>query len=257
MATSPTHQRQQIVIEPTTPESATFVSDLFKTIICDAVAQRDACHVALAGGTTPHMLYQGLTAAAATGEVPWSGVTVFFGDERDVPLDHVESNYYMAQRTLLDHVPIEPDRIHPMRGDAEDLNAAAAEYEEIIRRQVPAGADGLPKFDLILLGMGADGHTASLFPNTDAVQEHKRLVVCNHVPVLGRSRMTFTFPLINSARHVVLMVTGEDKAAAVAKLVSNDPAVRKEIPAGRIELTDGTLTLVMDAAAAHQTDYKQ
>ncbi len=257
MVTSQTNPKQQVVIEPTTPEAATFVAGLFKTVVCDVVTRRENCHIALAGGTTPHLLYQSLTASAATGEVPWGGVAIYFGDERDVPLDHVESNYYMAQRTLLDHVPIEPDRVHPMRGDADDLNAAAAEYEQILRRQVPAGPDGVPRFDLVLLGVGADGHTASLFPSTDALAEQKKLVVCNHVPVLGRSRMTFTFPLINAARHVILMITGEDKAPAVKKLLDPNPQIRREIPAGRIELADGVLTIVMDAAAAYLTEYKQ
>lgn len=257
MGTSQTNHAQQVVIEPTAAQAATFMADLIKTIVCDVVARREHCHMALAGGTTPHLLYQALTNSAATGEVPWGGVTIYFGDERDVPLDHVESNYYMAQRTLLDHVPIEPDRIHPMRGDADDLDAAAAEYEQIIRRQVPAGPDGVSKFDLILLGVGADGHTASLFPDTAALDEQKKLVACNRVPVLGRDRLTFTFPLINAARHVILMVTGEDKAPAVKKLLDADPKVRREIPAGRIEPAGGALTLVMDAVAAQLLDHKQ
>ena len=126
------------------PEIATaLVAELFKSIVCEAADQREACCLALSGGTTPHALYGQLAKSCASDEVPWPKVEVFFGDERDVPHDHVESNYRMAQRTLLDHVPIEPIHIHPMPADAGDLPAAAAEYEQTIPDLVPAGDDGM------------------------------------------------------------------------------------------------------------------
>lgn len=237
-----------------TPEQATdLVAELVKSIICESTALRGKCYLALAGGTTPHALYQRLAAGGAGEEVPWMDTYVFFGDERDVPLDHVESNYNMAQHTMLDHLPIEPGNVHPMRGDADDLDAAAAEYEQTVRRIVPAEKGGIPRFDLILLGMGGDGHTASLFPNTTAVNETKKLVTANQVSVLGRRRLTFTFPLLNAARNIILLVTGDDKAEAVAGLLSDDQAVRARYPAAKLQPTDGVLAMVFDAAAARRT----
>jgi len=240
-----------------TPEQATTaVVRLFKKIVGEAVRERGACAVALAGGTTPHALYKQLASHVFDADVPWDRVEVFFGDERDVPHDHVESNYHMAQRSLLDHVPVTPDRIHPMPADAEDLAAAAAEYEQIVRHHVPAGPDGVPRFDMILLGMGGDGHTASLFPRTEGLAETESLVVSHHVPILGRWRMTFTHRLINASRHVVFLIIGDDKAEAVAGLVGNDPAVRAELPAAQVQPYGGTLTIVLDAQAARRTSLK-
>jgi 6-phosphogluconolactonase len=240
-------------VERTAEEATTTAATLLKTIVCEAVSQRGACHVALAGGTTPHALYQKLAAEGASGEVPWRSMEVFFGDERDVGQDNVESNYRMVQRTLLDHVPIEPTKVYPMRGDAEDLQAAASEYEQAIRRLLPAGAGGLPRFDLILLGMGGDGHTASLFPGSEALNEGKKLVTSHYVPVLGRRRLTFTFPLVNAARNILLLVTGEDKAKAVLGILTDDQESRQLLPAGRIAPTDGILYVILDAAAARLT----
>lgn len=240
-----------------TPDQATTtVVRLFKKIVGDAVRERGVCSIALAGGTTPHALYKELAAHVFDADVPWDRVEVFFGDERDVPHDHVESNYHMAQRSLLDHVPVTPDRIHPMPADAADLPSAAAEYEQIIRNHVPGGVDGTPQFDLVLLGMGGDGHTASLFPRTEGLAETDALVVSHHVPVLGRWRMTFTYRLINAARHVILLIIGDDKAEAVAGLMGNDQSVRAELPAAQVALHDGVLMIVMDAQAARKTPLK-
>lgn len=231
--------------EPTADQATDLVATIMKSVICEATEKRKDCYIALAGGTTPHGLYQRLAASGTGGEVPWTDCEVFFGDERDVPLDHVESNYFMAQRTLLDHLPIEPGRVHPMRGDASDLNAAAAEYEQVVRQIVPSGKSGIPQFDLILLGMGGDGHTASLFPTTAALNETGKLVTANFVPVLNRTRLTFTFPLINAARNILLLVTGDDKADAVVKLMSDS----KDIPASHVDPTDGLMMMVFDSAA--------
>ena len=245
--------KARVVVEATAEAATRFVSTLFKTIICESVDQRGVCRIALSGGTTPHALYQQLAAEGAHGEVPWGRTELFFGDERNVPHDHVESNYRMAQRTLLDHVPIEPTRIHPMPADAADLPAAAAEYEAIVRNALPPDKNGIPRFDIILLGMGGDGHVASLFPLTEALDERKRLVTAYFVPVLGRQRMTFTYPLINAARNVVFLVTGDDKAEAVQKTLQGGPDIRHQLPAAGVCPTDGVLFLVLDAQAASRT----
>jgi len=230
-------------------------AELFKEVVCASVAERRVCNLALAGGTTPHDLYQKLAADVYNCDVPWASVNVFFGDERDVPHDHVDSNYHMAQRALLDHIPIPPEQIHPMPADSDDLEASAGEYEKIVRKIV-TGDEPMPRFDLILLGMGGDGHTASLFPRTEALSEKEKLIVSHHVPVLGRNRMTFTYALINAARHVMFLVTGEDKADAVAAVLGEDKKAREEIPAAQVNPVDGKLTIVLDAAAARKTDLK-
>jgi 6-phosphogluconolactonase len=135
-----------------------------------------------------------------------------------------------------------------MPADCRDLNAAAEQYENLIRRTVPS-EDDIPRFDVILLGMGSDGHTASLFPGTPALTEQHRLVVAQFVPVIGRNRMTFTFPLINAARHVMFLVTGADKADAVAAMLGEDAELKARYPAARVN-PHGELTFVLDAAAA-------
>ena len=247
---------RSVLVEPTAELANTTVAELLKTVVCEAVSARGACHLALVGGTTPHGLYRLLADEGGTGDVPWEKVQVFFGDERCVPLDHVESNYLMAQRALLDHVPVPPHHVHAMRADADDLDAAAAEYETTIRQIVPAEGDGVPRFDLILLGMGGDGHTASLFPHTDAPAESEKLVLAYLVPVLGRHRMTLTLPVINAARNLIMLVTGDDKAEAVATILGEDVEATKTLPAAHVCPSDGKLVLVLDEAAARQTDLK-
>lgn len=239
-----------IIVGKSDEEITGKVCDLFHKIVRESVSGHGVCRLALAGGTTPYLLYVKLAKKFPRDEVPWSNAQVFFGDERDVPQDHSESNYGMAQRTLLDNLPIEPGQVHPMPADAPDLQVAAADYEQRIRNIVPAGDGGVPRFDLILLGMGADGHTASLFPYTEALDEADRLVLSCFVPVLGRNRMTFTFPLINAARHVIVLVTGSDKADAIFRVLGDDDAAKADLPAARIAPAEGALIWALDAEAA-------
>jgi len=255
MAMQDRQDRPRTYVEATTQEAAEFVANLFKSIVCEAVSEKGCCYLALAGGTTPHFLYQQLALSCASDEVPWPQVEIFFGDERDVPHDDVESNYHMIQKTLLDHVPVAPSQVHPMPADSEDLQAAASEYEKTIQQHVPPAGDGPPVFDLILLGMGADGHIASLFPDTEVLHENQKLVSACFVPVLGRGRMTFTFPLINAARNCVILVTGDDKADAVAALLGQDSPARKKLPASHLG-PQGSCYLVLDSAAAKRAGQK-
>jgi len=245
---------REVLVRRTASDATDAAALAFERIVRETVRRKDVCHVALSGGTTPYLLYKELARATATGDLPWGHVEIFFGDERDVPHDDVESNYNMALRTLLDFVPVQPTRVHPMRGDAADLQASAAEYERIVRQIVPPGPAGTPVLDLVLLGMGVDGHTASLFPATEALAATEKLVMAYFVPVLGRSRMTFTLPLINAARNVVFLVTGEDKAHAVADLMGADPAARQRIPSAHVNPTHGKLTMILDQAAAKLTN---
>jgi 6-phosphogluconolactonase len=252
---SETSPRRNVEIKSTEDEVARTVADMVRDITNRAVSERGKCSLSLAGGTTPHGLYHLLGSEGLRGEIPWQQVDVFFGDERDVPQDHIDSNYLMVQRTLLDRVPIVPDKVHPMPADAPDLQEAARQYEQRIRQLVPGGPNGVPMFDLVLLGMGSDGHTASLFPHNDALHEGEKLVMAYHVPILGRSRMTFTYPLINAARNIIMLVTGEDKAKAVSRLLSGEQQDAWDLPAaGVVPYNDGELTIVLDALAAKNMD---
>ena len=242
-------ESRTIIVESTPQSAALRASEIFKTQVAQGVRQRGVAHVCLAGGTTPRSMYQLLAARATTDEAPWHQVEVFLGDERDVPQDHVDSNFRMIQRTLLDKAPIDWSRVHVMRADAEDIDHAAAEYEGTIRHLLPPDSDGIGQFDVMMLGMGGDGHTASLFPENPALNETRKLVVSVFVPVLGRKRITVTFPLINASRNVLMLITGDDKAEMVRRIFGPhgpDPT----FPAGRIDPLHGTLHVVLDTAAA-------
>ena len=245
-----------VLVAKDAPEALRLAMEKVASIGCEAVDQRGDFTLALAGGTTPQPLYQLLAQPLAGESVPWQQTEVFFGDERDVSADHPDSNYRMAQQTLLGQVPILLENVHPMPGDATDLDLAAEQYAQCIAELVPPGAGGLPAFDLILLGMGGDGHTASLFPNSAALDEAEKLVVVQFVPVLSRQRMTFTFPLINAARHVLFLITGMDKADVIERVLSDDEAIASQLPAGRVRPTDGELIFILDAHAARRTGYK-
>ncbi len=240
-------ESKRIVVEKSPELAAGKAAETFKSILSEAVAKRGICRLALSGGTTPRSMYHTLADHVVIDHAPWSQVEVYFGDERDVPQDDVDSNFGMAQRTLLDNAPVVWSQVYAMRADAGDIDAAAREYEETIRRNVPAGPNGIPQFDLIMLGLGGDGHVASLFPHTDSLEEAQRLVVSCHVPVLGRSRMTFTFPLINAARNILLLVTGDDKAEVVQRVFE---AGDTTLPAARVAPQHGTVHVVLDTAAA-------
>lgn len=240
-------ESKRMIVEKTPELAAAKATDIFKSIVLETLEQRDVCHVALSGGTTPRSMYHHLADHVLSDVIPWSRVEVYFGDERDVPHDDVESNFGMAQRALLDHTPIDWSRVHAMRADAADIDAASREYEATLRHLVPPGPNGVPQFDLIMLGLGGDGHVASLFPHTEILEEPQRLVAACHVPVLGRNRMTFTFPLINAARNILLLVTGDDKAEVVERVFKHND---QNLPAARVFPRDGTIHVVLDEAAA-------
>lgn len=179
-----------------------------------AIAARGTASLALAGGTTPRAVYAELTGPPFSGSLDWARVDIFFGDERAVPPDHPESNYGMARAALLSRVPIPAERVHRMEAERPDREQAAADYARCLPRRL----------DVLLLGMGPDGHTASLFPRSPALAERERLVV----PVVGPKpppeRLTITPPVIAAARAVAVIVTGVGKAAAVARALEGAPA---------------------------------
>ncbi|MDW8291743.1 MAG: 6-phosphogluconolactonase [Anaerolineae bacterium] len=221
-----------------------------------AVERRGVFHWALSGGSTPRALYALLARTPFVEQIAWEHVHVWWSDERNVPADHAESNYRMAHDALLAHVPIPQTNIHRVRTEL-GAEHAAAHYEADLRAtfgvNTPAlgnvpGA-GVPRFDLILLGMGDDGHTASLFPSTAALQEQARWVVANAVPRLNALRITFTYPLINAADAVLFLVSGAGKAETLRRVLLGtwQPEV---LPAQGVMPLTGRLMWMVDAAAA-------
>lgn len=200
--------------------------------------------IALSGGSTPKRLYETLAAAPLRDEIPWDRVELFFGDERAVGPDHPDSNYGMAVQALLAKVDVLAWRMRAEIGAAE-------EYETILRDRVPPAPGGtIPELDLVLLGIGGDGHTASLFPDTAALDEPRRLVVVNDVPKLGTSRMTVTYPLLNAARRVWILAAGADKREIVAacRAAGDDAETRRRWPITGVRPA-GELVWWLDRAA--------
>jgi 6-phosphogluconolactonase len=216
----------------------------------DAVAKRGRFTIALSGGSTPRNLYT-LIAANASATLPWDKMFFFWGDERHVPPDSPDSNYRMAKESLLSKVPIPPANIFPVPAENPDAAQVAEVYEQTLRRFFAVAPGEFPRFDLILLGMGPDGHTASLFPETAALQEKSRLVVANWVEKLGGSRITFTLPLLNSARCVAFLVSGTDKAAALHEVLEGNAPAEK-YPSRLVQPSDGKLIWFVDRAAASE-----
>ena len=209
-----------------------------------AVHDHGSFSVALAGGSTPRLLYDALAGPAWRDRVDWPAWHVYFGDERACPADDPSSNYHLAATTLLSRVPIDPSRVHRMPADRPDLDAAAVEYSDLLASSLPAGADGAPRIDVVLLGLGENGHTASLFPGTPALDVTDRWATRGLADYVPHDRMTLTFPAINAAAAVGFMVTGSAKVAALAA------AARGEVPASRVSPADGVLVWFLDAAAA-------
>jgi 6-phosphogluconolactonase len=245
-------QRPQIEVRRlTTPQ------DLFQAAADEvvhaatvAISQRGRFTLALSGGSTPRSLFT-LIAANASSALPWEQVFFFWGDERHVPPEDAESNFRMAQETLLSKVPVPPANIFRIPTENPDASAVADAYERTLRKFFELQAGEFPRFDLILLGMGPDGHTASLFPETKALQEKLRLVVANWVEKLNTNRITLTLPVLNAARCVAFLVSGSDKAPALREVLEGSgPAVK--YPSKLVRPDDGKLIWFVDRAASSE-----
>ena len=202
---------------------------------------------ALSGGSTPRGLYRLLASDPYRERLPWLGVHFFWSDERHVPPDHPESNFRMAREAMLDHVPAPPGNVHRIRAEEPDAERAALLYEEELRSFFALSPGEWPRFDLVLLGLGKDGHTASLFPGSAAVRERERLVVAPWVEALQAFRITLTPPVLSHARRALFMVSGAEKAAALRGVLEGerDPDC---YPAQAVE---GNRLWLVDRAAAH------
>lgn len=212
-----------------------------------AIAERGAFHLALAGGATPQGLYALLSSPALAGRLDWGRVQLYFGDERSVPPEHRDSNYRMVRESLLDHLAAAP-QVHRIAGE-QAPEQAAADYAALLQRQLPA--DG---FDLILLGLGPDGHVASLFPGSDALNQHRQAVVATYVPTLDSWRITLTFPVLNHARHLLLLVSGAHKADVLRHVLHNI-AHANPLPVEMLR-PKGQLEWFVDAQAARHIEHQ-
>ena len=201
--------------------------------------------VSLAGGSTPRAAYEIL--AQQPEKIFWDKVYIFFGDERCVPPEHQESNYGMARAALLAHVPIPSQNVHRMRGEL-DPAAAAEQYDQDLRGFFRLGRGEFPSFDLIMLGMGDDGHTASLFPGSDALRETSRLAVANWVEKFHQHRLTLTFPVLNNAAEVMFLVAGAAKAKVLGEIFGEN-APRDRYPVQKVKPAAGRTLWLLDRAA--------
>jgi len=204
--------------------------------------------VALAGGSTPKALYALLAAEPLRSQVPWNNLNLFFGDERHVPPDHNDSNFRMATEALLSKAPIKPEQVHRILAENSDADQAAAQYEQVLRSEFHLSPGQRPRFDLVLLGMGNEGHTLSLFPGTKALHDNGRLVMHNWVGKLYTDRITMTAPVANNSALVLFMVTGADKAPAL-KAVLEGPYEPEQLPSQLIAPENGKLLWLIDPAA--------
>jgi 6-phosphogluconolactonase len=237
-------------VAPKPADTARAAAQLFTDQAVKAVAARGAARIAISGGTTPKSMFQLLADPAEPflKQVPWDRIELYWVDERCVPPDNAESNYRMTNETLLSKVPLLAERVHRMEGEL-DPAVAAARYESTIRNTFKLEGAETPTFDLVLLGMGDDGHTASLFPHTEALNELSHIVVPNHVPQKDTWRITLTSPVINQGREVAFLIEGAGKAQVLHDVFLG-PYQPETYPSQIIRPAGGRLTLLLDAAAA-------
>ncbi|MBY0357405.1 MAG: 6-phosphogluconolactonase [Candidatus Obscuribacterales bacterium] len=240
--------QSQITVCPDKSDLAIQAAKHFVQNAVKAVAAKGQCYVALSGGSTPKLLYKELCKPEISQLIPWAQIHFFVSDERCVPESSDESNFGNAKRLLFDLVPVNQANLHPCLDPGKDPARSASALETLIKKTVPLNGDGLPSFDLIWLGMGPDGHTASLFPDTLALQEKVRLVKENFVPKVEASRITFTYKLINQAKTVIFLVSGSDKAQVLSEILS----AKKNYPAADVCPIDGELVWLLDKEAASQ-----
>jgi 6-phosphogluconolactonase len=237
-------------VAATPAEVAQQAAEMFADSVVRAVQARGIARVAISGGSTPKAVFELLanpTAPFLT-TIPWAKLQLFWVDERCVPPDNKESNYLMTKIAMLDEVPLPPENIHRMEGEL-DPEEAASRYEAEIRNAFKLEGAQTPTFDLILLGLGPDGHTASLFPHTEGLDEMARIVIANHVPQKDVWRITLTWPVITQGREVAFLIEGAEKAEMVRTVFAGtyDP---ETWPAQLIRPASGKLTLLLDTAAA-------
>jgi 6-phosphogluconolactonase len=224
------------------------LADQFRHVVNQAAKRMRPFNIALSGGSTPALFFQKLALFSRRKAIAWQNVQIFWGDERCVPPDHPDSNYGMAKKQLFDHIIIPEENIHRIRGEAAPKGEAQRYADEIIRI-IPQNDRALSQFDWILLGLGADGHTASIFSGSDARVNVQEICVITAHPETGQKRISLTMPLINNAKRITFLVTGESKSAIVAQILTGkgSPETR---PASLVRPVQGLLEWFLDQAAA-------
>jgi 6-phosphogluconolactonase len=230
------------------PEVARAAARHFVDWAWQCIAKDGNFNVALSGGSTPRDLYRLLATAEFRGQVDWPRVHLFWGDERAVPPDSPESNYGMARRELLVRVPIPAANVHRMEAEDTNIGRAAHNYEAVLRKFLPVDDRGFPRFHLVFLGLGIEGHTASLFPGSKLLRETSRWVSTPVVAKLGSRRMTLTLPVLEAARRVLFLVTGAEKASILSEVLCGHPD--PPLPAQLVKPREGERLFFVDEAAA-------
>jgi len=226
-----------------------YVAQRLLEIATKAVSEKGSFDFVLSGGSTPKTLYSLLANDLALhAQLPWDKMHVFFGDERHVGPNDAQSNYHMASEAMISKAPLKPEQVFRIKGEYPEAAEGAKEYEQAIREHFELSDGQFPRFDLVLLGMGSEGHVASLFPGTKALHENRRIAVHNWVGKVLMDRITLTAPAINNAANIICMVTGAEKAPALAAVLEHvyEP---EQLPAQLIQPTNGTLLWLADTAA--------
>jgi 6-phosphogluconolactonase len=242
--------RIEYIVKPDSAALARRAAEQFVEIAEQAAATRGRARIAISGGSTPKAAFQLLADPSEPflKRMPWEKLDLYWVDERTVPPDDPDSNYRMTRGAMLDHVPLKPEQVHRMEGELEP-EVAAARYESLLRNTFRLEGAETPRFDLVALGMGDDGHTASLFPHTDAIHELGRLVTANQVPQKDTWRITLTWPVINQAGSVFFLIGGKNKAELVKEVFAG-PRDPERLPSQLIWPSSGILTLILDKGAA-------
>ena len=236
--------RGEVRVQPT-PEAAAEDCAVWLARVCAAgLTNADRFTIALSGGSMAHLLFPRLAGDRWRSRFEWAGWRVYFSDERACPPDDENSNYYQARVAVLDRVPIAPAHVYRMRADEPDLDRAADEYSSLLSETLPPSATGAPRLECILLGLGENGHTASLFPGTSALEVTDRWATRGRADYPPYDRITLTFPTLNACAAVAFLVTGASKGAALRATAAGTT------PASRVNPLDGSLTWFLDAAAA-------
>lgn len=228
-------------------ELSRHAAETFLALATEAIQARGQFTVCLSGGSTPRQTYALLAEEPFLSSVPWEAVHIFWGDERVVPLDQPDNHFRMTTDILFSRVPLPPENIHRMRVEIDQPSEAAADYEAMIKSFFKLEPGELPRFDLIILGMGADAHMASLFPGTSALND-ERWVADNFVPKLKMFRLTLTLSVLNNARNIMFLVSGVSKADALLAVQTH--SMRSDLPASLLRPTDGRVHWVVDEEAA-------
>jgi 6-phosphogluconolactonase len=237
-----------IKILPDVAAIAQQAASIFTNAAQQAVRERGVFRVAMAGGSTPKALHALLVAEPFRSQLPWDKMQLFFGDERHVPPDHSDSNYRMVNETFISKTPTKPEQVFRIKAELQNTEQAALDYEQILRTQFALKPGELPRFDLMMLGMGNEGHTLSLFPGTTALRDNGRLVVHTWVGKLYTERVTCTAPVASNSAIVMFMIAGADKAPAL-KAVLEGPYEPEQLPSQLIKPANGKLIFFVDSAA--------